>query len=530
MASRSSLAWIMRLLSDGAWVEAEATARRAIVEDSSDPFAVLLAGFAIAGQGDTERAAPLLIEVAAMRPGADHPCIDLARFQPPLPRALVSMQFRACLDLVPSDARLRLAYASFLLDMNQAEDACTVLADAPDSADAWHMRGMAQTESNQYAAAIVSFRRAVELNPNAAASWSCLGMTLKIEGRFAEAIAAHDRAVTLAPDLPRFRVNRAVTLLKAGEWTRAWQDNEVRLALADAPAFDAGRLLRPGCRLRGKTVLLVHEDGFGDTMQWLRYLPLLTSRGARVVAAVPQALARLVAMVPGVVAVATDPGRVGNADYICPMGSLPALFKTTPKAVPPPPTLTPDAGLLARWAGKLPIGGLRVGLVWAGQARPHIPGFTSLDQRRSAGLAAFAPLFDVPGVSFVSLQTGPAARQPRPPGAILTDPMADVTDFADTLAIVHGLDLVIGVDTALIHLAGLAEKPVFLLDRYDGCWRWLAGRRDSPWYKHMTIFRQTEPNDWTGPIFHATEALRAMTFYRGHAPAPGELRERAFVA
>ena len=135
--------------------------------------------------------------------------------------------------------------------------------------------------------------------------------------------------------------------------------------------------------------------------------------------------------------------------------------------------------------------------MWAGQARPSLPGFATLDRRRSAGLAAFEPLFDVPGVSFVSLQAGPAARQPRPPGLELLDPMPEVEDFADTAAIIAGLDVVVSVDTSVVHLAGLVGKPVLLLDRYDGCWRWLSGRRDSPWYPGLTIFRQDDPDDWS---------------------------------
>jgi hypothetical protein len=122
------------------------------------------------------------------------------------------------------------------------------------------------------------------------------------------------------------------------------------------------------------------------------------------------------------------------------------------------------------------------GLVWAGQARPSLQGFVTLGRRRGAGLAAFQPLFGIPGVSFISPQAGPEARQPRPSGLDLVDPMPDVSDFADTAAIIAGLDVVISVDTSVVHLAGLAGKPVFLLDRYDGFWRWLSGRSDSPRY------------------------------------------------
>ena len=129
---------------------------------------------------------------------------------------------------------------------------------------------------------------------------------------------------------------------------------------------------------------------------------------------------------------------------------------------------------------------------------------------RSAGLAAFAPLADVHGARFVSLQAGAAANQTPPPGLTIIDQMSGVRDFADTAAIIAGLDVVISVDTSVVHLAGLMGKPVFLLDRYDGCWRWLSGRSDSPWYPNLTIFRQQRPNDWSEPMNRAKDALLAL--------------------
>ena len=151
---------------------------------------------------------------------------------------------------------------------------------------------------------------------------------------------------------------------------------------------------------------------------------------------------------------------------------------------------------------------LRVGLVWAGQARPWLPGFVGLDQRRSTGLATLAPLAAVSGVQFVSLQKGPAAADARTPGAFdLLDVMDEVRDFADTAAIIANLDLVISVDTSVVHLAGAMGKPVFLLDRYDHCWRWLSGREDSPWYPSLRIFRQTRPGEWAPVVARVAEAL-----------------------
>jgi hypothetical protein len=135
-------------------------------------------------------------------------------------------------------------------------------------------------------------------------------------------------------------------------------------------------------------------------------------------------------------------------------------------------------------------------------------------------------LFGVAGAAFVSLQAGPAARQARPPGVVLVDPMPEVTDFADTAAIIAGLDVVVSVDTSVVHLAGLVGKPVFLLDRYDGCWRWLSGRLDSPWYPALTIFRQDQPNHWSGAIARAAVSLEAMAMFRGF----GATREGTFVA
>jgi hypothetical protein len=223
----------------------------------------------------------------------------------------------------------------------------------------------------------------------------------------------------------------------------------------------------------------------------------------------------------------TDPNRLPMHDFVCPMFSLPRVFATTVETIPPVPLITLDPALVQRWTGRLPTGGLRVGLVWAGQARPSLPGFGTLDRRRSAGLAAFGPLFDVPGLAFVSLQAGPAARQPRPYGVQLVDPMPEVRDFSDTAAIIASLDVVVSVDTSVVHLAGLMGTPVLLLDRYDGCWRWLSGRSDSPWYPHLTISRQDQPGDWSGAMARVAASLEAMALFRGFGGRRHEPREHA---
>ncbi len=555
MASTELLAEALRLLRANAWQEAETAARAALADDPDDLNAALLQGLSVAAMGEAFRAAPILARAAQARPDAQHPCADLAALQPALPRALIDRQFQACLRLSHADGRLRLAYGEFLLAIDRPEDADAALAHAPDTTARHHLQGLARAECSRFPSAIASFEKAVALNGDAAPSWSNLGVVLKIEGRFPASIEAHDRAVALAPNNARFRVNRAVALLQAGHWERAWADYEARLRLADAPAIDMGKLLpslAPTDTLAGVIVMALHEDGFGDTLQFLRYLPLLAQRGARVLACVPPALARLMRRVPGVSQVFTDAATLPQHDFVCPMFSLPRVFGATPRAIPPVPALRPDPALARHWSHRLlfrarsppadtasggarPVkqksaegenvglrlsgsDGLRVGLVWAGQARPMLDGFRTLDRRRSAGLRAFAPLASVPGVHLVSLQAGPPAREPRPPGMTLIDPMPDVADFADTAAIIEGLDVVVSVDTSVVHLAGLLGKPVFLLDRYDGCWRWLSGRLDSPWYPNLMIFRQPAPGDWPTAMARAAASLDAMAIYRGAAP------------
>ncbi|MGH7043640.1 MAG: tetratricopeptide repeat protein [Acetobacteraceae bacterium] len=512
-----------------------------LAADPADTDARLLLGLARGALGEVIEAAALLDQVARARPGRAHPCHDLATLLRRLGRPeQATALYRTALRLAPADAALRRGLAEHLLAAGSPRAALAALGDPAGSAAGYHLAGLAWAEIGDIHAAAGQFRHAIALNPGPAAGWSNLGMMLKVADRHAEAIAAHDQAVARAPDNAQLHVNRAVALLHAGRWTEAWGEYEWRLRLPGHTALPQATLLaslatpgdasgdplnaRAGDALAGRTVLLTHEEGFGDTLQFVRYAPLLAARGALVVLAVPGPLARLLAPVAPVVSPVGLPGEpLPYFDLHCPFFSLPRVFATTPDTVPAiVPYLAVNPALAAAWRVRLAtLGpGLRVGLVWAGQARPWLEGFTTLDRRRSAGLAAFAPLAGIPCVRFISLQAGPPAAEAAmpPPGLDLLDPMAEVADFADTAAIVAGLDLVISVDTAVVHLAGALGKPVFLLDRYDNCWRWLSGRTDSPWYPHLRIFRQDRMGDWRGPMDRIAVALRALTAVW---PAPG---------
>ncbi len=181
------------------------------------------------------------------------------------------------------------------------------------------------------------------------------------------------------------------------------------------------------------------------------------------------------------------------------------------------PYLHPDPTAAAAWSASRPAGrGLRVGLVWAGSSHTDDAGAYLINRRRSLSLAELAPLAGVGGVHFVSLQKDkPTERQHFGSELTLTDPMAKVADFADTAALVASLDLVISVDTSVAHLAGALGRPVWLLSRYDACWRWLGRRTDSPWYPSMRIYQQDRPLDWAGVVEQIRADLDALSRHHG---------------
>jgi Flp pilus assembly protein TadD len=499
-----------------------------LLRNGEDIGSLLLLGLAIGAQGEAERAAPILNRVAAARREFAHPCSDVARLLTAQGGvALVERQFRACLDLTPDDLRLCYGLAAILRDRGEGDAAVQLLApvvDAnPDSAEAHDEMGLALAEAGRFAEAASLFRSAVALDPAQAVFQAHLGMMLKVEGRFEEALEAYDRAVALAPDDRQIRVNRAVARLHAGRFAEAWQDEAWVLAGPASNLLLPERRLLPLSRqprLEGCTVLVVQEEGLGDTLQFMRYLPLLAERGARVVAAVPPALTRLLRSFPGIAAVPDGDATVPAHDFHTSFNSLPRVFSTTLETIPGRvPYLAADPDLAKHWARRLPAGGmLRVGLCWAGQARPWLTGFVGLDSRRSATLATLAPLGMVPGVRLISLQKGPAADQVRSAGFDLLDLTDHLVDFADTAALVANLDLVISVDTSVVHLAGAMGKSAFLLDRYDNCWRWLSGRDDSPWYPSLRIFRQRQSGDWPPVIARVATALAAMAGHPSRAP------------
>jgi hypothetical protein len=333
--------------------------------------------------------------------------------------------------------------------------------------------------------------------------------------RLREALARFDRAIVLKPDYAEAHLNRSLAFLLKGDYTEGWEQFDWRWKKGDMVPRKFECPQWRGEDLAGKTIFLHAEQGYGDTIQFLRYVPLVTARGRSVILEVPPSLERLAAQVSasGAAATAADPAATA-ADFFCPLLSLPRAFGTTVATIPGEvPYLAADRSAVAAWRQRLAgLSGLRAGLVWAGDPRPNQSEANRIDRRRSVTLGHFANLAGIPGVSVVSSQKGDAAAQTHlpPPGLLVHDWTDELFDFADTAALIEALDLVISVDTSVVHLADALGKPIWLLNRFDTCWRWLLNRDDSPWYPTLRQFRQRSPGDWISVISGVQDALQRL--------------------
>ena len=383
----------------------------------------------------------------------------------------------------------------------------------PDYAEAYVNLGAALFETGQFDNAIAASNIALQCQPDDVPALCNRGVSLYGLGRIEESIADLRRALAREPANPEPAFNLALTLLKSGTAMReGFTLYERRLERADTARRTLARPRWQGEAIAGRTIFLHAEQGLGDTLQFVRYAPLVAARGARVVLEVQAPLKRLCATMPGIAQVIAAGEDLPDFDLHCPLLSLPFVLGTDLATIPAAiPYLHPDPALVSHWASRLPSGPeLRVGLVWAGDSRPDQPKCFQIDRRRSIALVALAPLGAAPGVAFVSLQKGPPAAQLITPPFAIANPMPEVTDFADTAALITGLDLVISVDTSVVHLAGALGKPVWMLSRFDGCWRWLQDRRDSPWYPKLRLYRQPSQGDWTPAITALAADLAAL--------------------
>ncbi len=416
-------------------------------------------------------------------------------------RALKS--FDAGLRLAPDDTELLNRRGVALLELGRPHDALEsferVLAAAPNHLEALGNRGNALIKLNRAAEALASYDRALALAPDNAQLLTNRAVALRRLDRPHEAVMSARGALAGRPDFAQAKFVEAVGRLTLGDFS-GWLGYEARWSvgfLASARRNLSQPLWLGEQALHGKTILLHAEQGFGDTLQFVRYAPLVADRGAKVILEVQPQLKRLLAATPGVAAVIARGEALPSFDFHCPLLSLPLALGTELATIPTAiPYIAPAGDDIARWRQRLPRRKPLVGLVWSGE-RSH-----DNDLNRSLPLETLAPLFALPNVTFVSLQ-----HEVRDADAKLLHGHPAVIhigeqfgDFADTAAAVALLDAVISADTAVAHLAGAMGKPLMLLLPFGADFRWLRERHDSPWYPTARLYRQPAFDDWASVI------------------------------
>jgi len=376
------------------------------------------------------------------------------------------------------------------------------LALAPDYADLCCNLGDALHALGKLDEAIGWYKRTLELDPRHHKACNCMCNAFFDKGDLAESSFWCERALALFPDYGDARMNQCLLQLLQGDYVNGWRNYETRWKVYTPRTSPQPLWL--GAPLRGARVLLHAEQGLGDSIQFLRYVPLVQAAGGRVLLDLPEKLLRLAAQIPGVLAMVKTGDSLPYFDCHCPLMSLPLALGTTLETVParvPYLSVPPDA-LAAAAALSWPESGLRVGLAWTGN--PDHP----KNHFRSVSLDLLEPLFNLRSVHFFSLQMGPGAKELVARNLPITD-LAPVTgDMADTAAQMVHLDLIITIDTSMAHLAGALARPVWVLLGHSPDWRWLLDREDSPWYPTARLFRQPSHGDWPSVIARVRTALQ----------------------
>jgi len=425
--------------------------------------------------------------------------------------------YEAILKAQPNqnDAKHLLGFLRF--QQGRYEDALKLLRQVvavnPNVPQAQLNLANAQAKLRRREDALASYDRAITLDPGHADAHCNRGSLLSDLGRHEEALASLDRALAIDPEHALAHFTRAFVCLVRGDLLTGFREFEWRWRCAQCVTSREKRdFAQPqwfGAEsLDGKTILVHCEQGLGDTIQFCRYVQPLAALGARVVFEVPPALRGLLASLDGVSHWVLRGEPLPRFDTHCPLLSLPLAFATTLATVPcATPYLRANPERARYWQQKLGARSRpRVGLVWSGGFRPDQPELWAVNRRRNIPLAMLAALKH-PDIEFHSLQKGQPAEGELNDlladgwdGPTLVNHSAELTDFADTAALIEQLDLVISVDTSTAHLAGALGKPVWLLNRFDGCWRWLCDRDDSPWYPTLKVYRQTQRGGWDDVI------------------------------
>ncbi|WP_448207341.1 tetratricopeptide repeat protein [Azospirillum sp. sgz302134] len=510
---QSNLAGALQTLGDAAG--AEAAYARALRLDPALADAHASRAGALRALGRGEAAARSAGRALALDPTHVEALVNLAdarlaQCRPDLAES-AARRALAARDGLPA---ARMTLGSALAAQNRWDEAeaayRAALAANPDYAEAWENLGALLAKLGRFDESLAAFAEAERLRPGTSL-WAARGTALVAMARPADALADFDRALAERPADAGLRWNRGFARLLAGDYIGGWPEFDWRRhdGGAEPPWRPFAQPTWKGEDIAGRTILLYAEQGLGDTLQFVRFVPLVAARGARVLLEVQPSLVTVLSGLPGVERLIARGQQLPDFDLECPLMSLPRALGTTLESVPAAaPYLRPDPARAAAWKERLGEGREpRVGLVWAGN--PRFPG----DRLRSPRLEGLRAVLEVPGVRFFGLQKGPGRedleRVPLP--ASFTDLGPEIADFADTAAIMANLDLVISSCTGPAHLAGALGVPLWVVLPFSPDWRWLLDREDSPWYPTARLFRQARVGDWAEVAARVADALQRFT-------------------
>ena len=407
---------------------------------------------------------------------------------------------RKAVDIEPGDAEYHFNLGNAFLLQDKYVEAIGCYQNAlqihPGYHDALINMGNALQQLLRFDEALAAFEKALKCDPQSPIAYNNLGKAYQDHGHYKKACRFYQKALELNPRYAEAHFNHAVMLLMMGEFAKGWQKYEWRFKRREWKKTYPHRFQIPrwdGSSFAGKRLLVHFEQGFGDTLQFVRYLPMVKARGGTVIFEVMQPLHGLLKNYTGIdELVSFNPDKPSDVkcDFYIPLLSLPGIFGTHSKSIPASiPYLQADPRKSHHWREQLAGSRFKIGLVWSGKPT---------DPNRSCALANFYPLTKIPGTRLYGLQKGVAADQTEqlPEEMEVTNLAQEFKDFTDTAAAVENLDLIISIDTSVAHLAGAMGKPVWVLLPLVPDWRWQQGRQDSPWYPTMKLYRQENRGDW----------------------------------
>lgn len=514
MSSNSTENEIIRLLEARSFIAAAEACTRALKERPEDVTVLNLLGVAFREMNQLEKSLQYHLQALSRSPLHPETLLYLAELLLRARRFDESLKaIQNVLTLNPTFLPAHEKLAHTLCAQSKYQEAEQALRNAlkidPRRAELWNQLGITLRKLRKFDEAILAYQTAISIRPDFFQALNNLGAAHQSLNRTGDAIRSFEKAIACNPSYASALVNLAQTNLLVGNYATGWRlhENRWKLLGLDPTRGLAQPLWDGNHSLNGCTLLIHSEQGLGDTLQFIRYAPVLNSRGARIIAEVQPALLEIVKSVSGISAVFPKGETPSDFDFHCPLMSLPLAMKNFSEA--DFPTKTPYVYAPHRPTIGSPGPGTRprVGLVWRGNPE-HVN-----DENRSMNWNDLRPLLVNEAAMFVNLQLPLNTEETRffESNSNAWNPMSAVKNYGDTAAIVAELDLVISVDTSVAHLAGAMGKPVWILLPFSPDWRWQLNRNDSIWYPTAQLFRQQNPGDWTPVISQIAESLRTFS-------------------